>query len=108
MKYLIIGILLLPIFFWAFQHKKWYLYLTFALYGILPDACAFEISTSLPLITVSRILIVILMIAVLSKKGHFIVTSQNNSGIYNFKYYNIMCEFKLWNQRGQLDIYSDI
>lgn len=75
MKYLIIGILLLPIFFWAFQHKKWYLYLTFALYGILPDACAFEISTSLPLITVSRILIVILMIAVLSKKGRGISLS---------------------------------
>ncbi len=55
-------ILIVPILFKVFREKKWYLYLMFSLYPILPDAFAIEISSSLPLLTVSRIILLLNMV----------------------------------------------
>lgn len=60
-KWLLLLILFLPVFYYAFQQKKWYLYLSCAFLGILPDEFAIELSTSLPLLTVERILILIML-----------------------------------------------
>ncbi len=68
MKYIIMAMLILPIVYWACRENKWYLYLTFALYGILPDACAIELSSSLPLVTVTRLLILLLLAAVIVRR----------------------------------------
>lgn len=68
LKFAILTVMFLPIFYKASREKKGYLYIFFGLYGILPDACAIEISSSLPLITVDRILIFVLFVAVMYKK----------------------------------------
>lgn len=60
MKWLILLVLFAPVFYFAFRHKKWYLYLPCALVGVLPDQFAIELSSSLPLLTFSRVLILIL------------------------------------------------
>lgn len=58
-KLVIIGALFIPIVFKAVKYNKWYIYLLFAFYAILPDTFAIEISASLPLITVKRLLILL-------------------------------------------------
>ncbi len=68
MKYVLMAMLVLPILYKCKMQDKWYLYLTFAFYGILPDACAIELSSSLPLITVTRLLILLLFGATLIRK----------------------------------------
>ena len=68
LKLAIIFVMLLPIFICARKEQKGYLYIFFSLYGILPDACGIEISSSLPIITMDRILILILFAAVVYKK----------------------------------------
>lgn len=60
MKLLILIALLFPVIFLAFKHKRWYLYLPFALLGILPEQFAVQIHAKLPLLSGSRVLILIL------------------------------------------------
>lgn len=62
-KVVILCICISPIVHYACRYKKWYLYLCCALYTILPDSCAIELSGSLPLITFKRIMIIALCIA---------------------------------------------
>ncbi len=62
MKTILLCALFLPIIYCALKHKKWYLYLLFAFYAILPSAFAIEISESLPLLTGTRMLILLLLI----------------------------------------------
>lgn len=61
MKLLLICLIFAPIVYLAAKQKKWYLYLAFAFLGILPDRFAIEFSKSLPLLTFSRILILLLI-----------------------------------------------
>lgn len=68
MKGLILFILILPIIYYASKYKKYYLYLVFAFYGVLPDTFAIEISTNLPLLTVKRMMILILVMGLFYKK----------------------------------------
>lgn len=67
MKYTLLAILFIPIIYQAIKSKKWYLFLFFTLYPILPDTFAIEISSKMPLLTGSRILLVILLIMWLYK-----------------------------------------
>ena len=60
MKLLILIALLSPIVFLAIKQKRWYLYLPFALLGILPEQFAVQIHEKLPLLSGSRVLILIL------------------------------------------------
>ena len=60
MKLLILIALLFPVVFLAFKHKRWYLYLPFGLLGILPEQFAVQIHEKLPLLSGSRVLILIL------------------------------------------------
>lgn len=60
-KWMLLLILFMPVFYYAFRQKKWYLYLSCAFLGILPDEFALELSASLPLLTVERILILIML-----------------------------------------------
>ncbi len=59
-KIVIVGALFIPIVFKALKYNKWYLYILFGFYSILPDTFAIELSASLPLITGSRILVLII------------------------------------------------
>lgn len=52
-------ILMVPIVYKLANEKKWYIYLLFSLYPILPDAFALELSSSLPLLTVSRMILLL-------------------------------------------------
>lgn len=52
-------LLMIPIVYKQANEKKGYLYLLFSLYPILPDAFAFELASNLPLLTVSRIILLI-------------------------------------------------
>lgn len=61
MKLLLIGILFAPLLYYAFRQKKWYLYLLFAFAGILPEQFTIELHESLPKLSGSRILILILL-----------------------------------------------
>jgi hypothetical protein len=61
LKLLLISILFTPIVYTAVKHKRWYLYLAFGFVGILPDQFAIELSASIPLVSASRIMIVILI-----------------------------------------------
>ena len=61
-KLIVISLLIIPIIFNAVKYDKWYIYILFAFYTILPDTFAIEISTSLPLITGKRILIIIVSV----------------------------------------------
>ena len=60
-KWMLLLVLFMPVFYYAFRQKKWYLYLSCAFIGILPDEFAIELSASLPLLTVERILILIML-----------------------------------------------
>lgn len=68
LKIVLLLILFAPALCFAFKQKKWYLYLTCAFIGILPDQFAIELSASLPLLTAERILILILLGFWLCKK----------------------------------------
>lgn len=63
MQYIIKWILLLtlfaPILYFAFKQKKWYLYLLVAFTTILPEQLSISIHDKLPLISATRVLIVI-------------------------------------------------
>ncbi|MBE5943310.1 MAG: oligosaccharide repeat unit polymerase [Lachnospiraceae bacterium] len=69
MKLAIVALLFLPIIIKALKQDKWYIYLVFAFYAILPDTFAIEISGSLPLITGSRMLILMLFAVWIYKKS---------------------------------------
>lgn len=69
MKLFIILILFIPVLIKAMRQKKWNLYLMFAFVPILPDTFAIELSSSLPLITASRI-IILLNLAILVLRDH--------------------------------------
>lgn len=60
MKLIILCALFAPIVYLALRQKKWYLYLLFAFVGILPEQFSFRLHESFPLLSVSRILILIL------------------------------------------------
>lgn len=61
MKLLLIGVLFAPLLYYAFRQKKWYLYLFFAFAGILPEQFTIELHEKLPLLSGTRILILILL-----------------------------------------------
>ena len=76
MKAVILCALFAPILYLAFRQKKWYLYLLFAFIGILPEQFSIKLHDSIPLLTISRILIVVVMAFWLvdkwkTKKFHF-------------------------------------
>lgn len=52
-------VLMVPVFYKLLRERRWYMYLLFSLYPIMPDAFAIELSSSLPLLTVSRIILLI-------------------------------------------------
>ena len=58
LKWGILLVLFLPSFYFAARQKKWYLYLLLAFIGILPEQFSFRLHESLPLLTVSRMLII--------------------------------------------------
>lgn len=60
MKLLVLCLIFAPIVFLAFKHKRWYLYLSFAFLGILPEQFAVQLHEKLPLLSGSRVLILIL------------------------------------------------
>ena len=59
MKLVILCALFAPIIYMAFKQKKWYLYLMTAFVGILPEQFSVRVHDSLPLLTVSRVLILV-------------------------------------------------
>ena len=61
MRLLILCALFLPIVYLAVRQKKWYLYLLFAFMGVLPEQFSVRLHDSLPLLTATRILILILL-----------------------------------------------
>ena len=61
MKLIILCGLLAPILYLALRQKKWYLYLVFAFLAVLPEQFSIKLHESLPLLSASRILILILM-----------------------------------------------
>lgn len=89
LKLAIFIVMLFPVFFCASKEKKGYLYIFFCLYGILPDACAIEISSSLPLITMDRILILLLFVMVVYKKRGFLRLALSRE-VYLFIIINII------------------
>lgn len=58
-KSVLLLILFAPAIYFAAKQKKWYLYLLFAFLGILPEQFSISLHDKLPLLTASRILIVI-------------------------------------------------
>lgn len=54
------AMLFLPIIYLAMKQKKWYLYLTVAFFGILPEQFSVQLHENLPLISMTRVLIVVL------------------------------------------------
>lgn len=61
MKLIILCALFAPIIYLAFRKKKWYLYLLFAFVGVLPEQFSIRVHESIPLLSATRILILILM-----------------------------------------------
>ena len=61
MKLIILCALFAPIIYLSFRQKKWYLYLLFAFFGILPEQFSIRLHDSLPLLSATRILILIVM-----------------------------------------------
>lgn len=59
-KWCILLILFFPIFFLAFRQKKWYLYLLCAFIAVLPEQFSIKLHSSVPLLSATRILILIL------------------------------------------------
>ena len=47
-KWLLLLLLFMPVFYFTLRNKKWYLYLSCAFIGILPDEFAIELSASYP------------------------------------------------------------
>ena len=62
MKYILLFALFAPILYLAFRQKKWYLYLMFAFVSFLPDQLAIKIHDSLPLLSASRSLILLVLV----------------------------------------------
>lgn len=60
MKYVILCALFAPIVYLALRQKKWYLYLLFAFIGVLPEQFSIKLHDSIPLLSASRILILVL------------------------------------------------
>ena len=89
MELIVLLVLFAPIVYLAVKKKEWYLYLLFAFYPILPDSFAIEISSSLPLLTGSRILILIVMVFWVRR----VIVTHNVSiprGLAVFVFINIM------------------
>ena len=61
MKYILICALFSPMVYLAFRQKKWYLFLLFGLMGVLPEQFSIEIHEVLPMVSATRILIVVAM-----------------------------------------------
>ena len=61
MKLIILCALFAPLIYLAFKQKKWYLCLLFAFIGILPEQFSIKLHDSIPLLTATRILILIAM-----------------------------------------------
>lgn len=59
LKALILTLMFAPMIYLAFRQKKWYLYLLVGFMGILPEQFAVSIHESLPLLSGTRILILI-------------------------------------------------
>lgn len=62
MKLLLLCLLFAPILYFAFKQKKWYLYLMVAFVGILPEQFSVRLHDSLPLLTGSRVLILLVAV----------------------------------------------
>ncbi len=62
MRAVILCALFAPIVYLAFKQKKWYLYLTVAFVGILPEQFSVRLHDSLPLLTGARVLILTAMV----------------------------------------------
>lgn len=60
MKIIFLCALFAPIVYFALRQKKWYLYLLFAFIGVLPEQFSIKIHSSLPLLSASRILVLIM------------------------------------------------
>ena len=67
MKIIILAILFIPIVYLCLREKKWYLFLFFSFYGILPETFAIEISSSVPLLTASRLLLILVLVMCIAK-----------------------------------------
>lgn len=61
MKPVIICALFAPIVYLALRQKKWYLYLLFAFVGVLPEQFSLRLHESIPLLSATRILILIVI-----------------------------------------------
>ena len=61
MKLVLLCALFAPIVYLALRQKKWYLYLLFAFMGVLPEQFSLRLHESLPLLTGTRVLILIVM-----------------------------------------------
>lgn len=59
MKPILLSLFLLPIVYLAARQKKWYLYLLLAFWAVLPEQMAINLHDKLPLISVSRLLVVL-------------------------------------------------
>lgn len=68
MKIILVLVIFIPIIYLALKQNKWYLYLSIALLGILPDTFAIELSEQLPLITGNRMILLVLFLIWLKKK----------------------------------------
>lgn len=88
-KGIIVLLLCFPFFCSAFKENKWYLYIFCFLFGILPDACAIEISAKLPLITICRLMIFFLLLILLSVKRFKLSISIMRS-IYVYIFLNVI------------------
>ena len=67
MKYILMLALLAPIVYLALRQKKWYLYLLFGLICFLPEQFAVQLHDKLPLISATRLLILLVVGAWLLK-----------------------------------------
>ncbi len=59
-KWALLLVVFAPMFYFALSKKKWYLYLACGFVGIFPDHFAISLSSSLPLLTGTRIVLLIL------------------------------------------------
>ena len=61
MKYVILFALFAPIIYLACRQKKWYLYLLFAFVGVLPEQVSIRVYEGIPLLSATRVLILLLL-----------------------------------------------
>lgn len=61
MKLAILCALFIPIIYLAIRQKKWYLYLLVAFIGVLPEQFSIKLHENLPLLTATRILILVVL-----------------------------------------------